>query len=663
MYFKLILKNSKKSVKDYSIYFLTLMIAVSLFYSFNSINSQQAMTSLSTTKGFLTEQMGIFIGIISYLIAIILAALVVYSNLFLLKRRKKEIGIYMTLGMEKGKISRIFVGETFIIGVVAMATGLLLGFILSQGLSMIALKLLAIDFSLFKVTFSSSAFVKTIICFAIIFLVVMVFNVLVISKVKLIDLLTASRKNETIKVQNKWVSIIIFVSSILLLARAGILISGDDMRSDNFKAIAFFICIGTLLFFYSLSSALLTIIKNNKKLYLKGLNTFLCRQIGSKIHTNFISMSVICLLLTSSISILGTGISVALTMNSHAEASAPYDMTIVSDIKKEGDIDIFQVVTKRGIPIKDYVKDYVQITTYNSDWTYKQTFIEKDVTLWEHDKGLENIAMPVISVSDYNKAMQLQGKNTVKLSGSEFLLNCNYKGTKDIMEDFIKLNGSVTINGNTLKTQSKQLLNETITMTSVDNNDRGSLIVSDSVVKGLEKDSKIFSGIYKESTTPDDVVNSCVKAFSNPEEGFLYTTKTMMYDMYFGTQAIASFLCSYIGLILLIICVAILALQQLTETADNVHRYGLIKKLGADPSSINSTLFKQIAIYFFVPLIVSSLYSIVIITKITMVLGEFLNINISINMMFTVVVFLVVYGGYFITTYLACKKMINENQL
>ena len=141
---KLIFRNVCKNIRDYLIYFLTLTLSVSLFYAFNSISDQPAFSNMGMTGTLLYRQLGIMLSTLSTMIAVILAFLILYANQFLLKRRKKELGVYMMLGMKKGRISRLFAGETLCVGIIALGTGLLLGFFFSQGFSLIALRLFAI---------------------------------------------------------------------------------------------------------------------------------------------------------------------------------------------------------------------------------------------------------------------------------------------------------------------------------------------------------------------------------------------------------------------------------------------------------------------------------------------------------------------------------------
>ena len=112
-------------------------------------------------------------------------------------------------------------------------------------------------------------------------------------------------------------------------------------------------------------------------------------------------------------------------------------------------------------------------------------------------------------------------------------------------------------------------------------------------------------------------------------EGYRYTEKNMLSSMYYGSCALQVFLCCYIGLVFLLICAGLLSLKQLTETADNIYRYGLLQKLGTDSRLLFGALFKQIAIFFVVPLLLAGMFSAFGIGKITAIVEEFLNMHIS----------------------------------
>ena len=664
---KLIFRNVRKNMQDYMIYFLTLMISVSMFYAFNSIQTQPALQDLDTTKQLLSDQLGILLSALSVVVAIVLAFLILYANQFLLKRRKKELGIYTLLGMEKGKISRIFAGETLCVGTISLVLGLVFGFLLSQGLFLFALRLFAVDMSEFQIVFSMSALKKTIGCFALIFLIVMLFNVRTVSTVKLIDLLTANRKNESMALKNRTAQIVLTLLSVSCIIFSGIIIQRYGIlpsRENHWFQIALvLLAIGTTLFFFSVSALSLTIIQSKKTLYLKGLNTFLSRQIGSKIQTDFLTMSVVCGLLTISICGISVGMSSALTMNVAAKAALPFDLNVVADVDISGDTDITAYLNSRDVAIDNYADRTAQISLYKSEITYGNLFEGQNVDLWPIDAHIPQLGVSVISISDFNHSLVAQGKEPVKLEADEFLLNCNYKGTLQYIDTFLQSGKEITLNDTVLHSQRKQPLQETYYMTSVGNNDRGTFIVPDHVATSLKKELNILLVQYKTDVNTDEILQKMIPIGLEWEtEGYLYSEKIMMSSMYYGSCALIVFLCSYIGLVFLLICAALLSIKQLTETADNIYRYGLLQKLGADNRLLLKVLFKQISIFFVAPLLLAGIFSAFGIGEITKIVEEFLNMHISTNIWVTVLVFLIVYGGYFIATYLSCKHIVIEKQ-
>ncbi len=663
---KLIMKNVGKNIRDYLIYFLTLMISVSVFYAFNSISDQPAFSEMGMTKTLLYDQLGILLSTLTVLIAVVLAFLIIYANQFLLKRRKKELGIYMMLGMKKGRISRIFAGETLCVGMLALVTGLCLGFMLSQGISLVALKLFAIEISKYRLVFSMGAFRKTAFCFAVIFLLVMVFNVRSVSGVQLIDLLKASRKNETSQGRSRFLPVLLFLVSCICILSAGAMFYKNGIlpsrENQSFQAAGILLVAGTFLLFYSLSAVLVRILRANSNVYLKGLNTFLVRQISSKIRTNVFLLTIVCGLLTVTICAVSVGVSTALAMNGLSKSATPYDLNVLSNVSLDGDGSISEYLASKDADLSVYAENMEQISIYEADFTYGSLFAGQDVKLWPIDEGILDSGVSVLGVSDFNRALAMQGKEPVILAENEYLLNCNYKGTFQYVEKALEGNADLMLAGIPLQRMSDTVLEETYFMTSVGNNDRGTLIVPDAVAHSLLKDVNVLLVQYRSDADSDAVLQKMIPIGLDDTHGYRYAEKNMMYDMFYGLNALVSFLCCYIGLIFLLICAALLALKQLTETTDNIYRYGLLQKLGAGKKQVGRTLLSQTAIFFAAPLVVAGIYSTVLMGKAMEVVEEFMNIHISTNMIFTVVIFLMVYGSYFLATYLSCKRMVTEHQ-
>ena len=296
MFRKLAFQNVKKSMKDYTIYFLTLVFGVCLFYVFNSMESQEKMLKLSESSHEVIQMLTSTMGYVSIFISIILAFLVLYANTFLIKRRKKELGLYMCLGMNRRKISQMLIYETLCIGIVALVIGIVAGTFLAQGLAVVTARMMEVELAEFTFTFSGAAALKAIVYFGIIFLVVMLFNTVAISRYKLIDLLTAGRKNEKDHSPKLGVSVVLFLISLGLIGTAYYMLYQQltQLILSQLGILLVVGAVGTVLFFYAMSGFVLKIMRHFKSTYYKGINMFVMRQINSKLSSTFVSMSIIC---------------------------------------------------------------------------------------------------------------------------------------------------------------------------------------------------------------------------------------------------------------------------------------------------------------------------------------------------------------------------------
>ncbi len=297
---KLSLKNIKKSIKDYAIYFFTLILGVAIFYVFNAIDSQTVMMDVTSSTREIIKLMTNMLSGVSVFVSFILGFLIIYASRFLIKRRNKEFGIYLTLGMSKRKIASVLFFETLFIGIISLFVGLCVGIVLSQLMSLLVANMFEANLTKFTFTFSSSACIKTLIYFGIMYFLVMIFNTVNVNRCKLIDLLHGSKKSEKVRLKNPLVCTIIFIASSTVLGYAYYLVTGGIAElteaTQIFKPIIMG-AISTFFLFWSLSGLILRIVMHMKKVYYHGLNTFVVRQISSKINTTVMSMTVICLML------------------------------------------------------------------------------------------------------------------------------------------------------------------------------------------------------------------------------------------------------------------------------------------------------------------------------------------------------------------------------
>lgn len=660
-YFKLAFKNLKKSFKEYTIYFLTLLFGVCIFYTFNSIEAQKVMMDISDYQAEAFTMVGKVLSVASVFIAAVLGFLIVYANNYLIKRRKKELGVYMVLGMEKGSIGRILFLETVLIGLVSLVVGTVLGVFLSQGLSIFTAKLFQVNLTKFQFVFSADALRKTILYFTIIYFIVLIFNSLTLRKVKLIDLFLAAKKNEKLKTKNIMVSVIVFIISIIMIGLAyhRILKDGIAVLDGNIKATLALGVIGTFLFFFSLSGFLLRVVQSNKRIYLKNLNMFVLRQINSKINTTFISMSIICLMLFVAICTLSGGLGINKSINSDMGDLTKVDATIYS---YDG-LDIGTVLKEQGVNIEDFTDDYVDYQLYNSTIGLKD-YLGKEES--EKAKNLypvsSNRPMMVIGVSDFNKILTMLGKGKIELNNNEYAIYSDIPDTKEGLKKSLKAKKEITIDNKKLVPSNIALMDVTINNEVVKNN-TGIFVVSDSLVGNLEKGNEFLVLNYKgkKEETEKKFAETMDNTIDNLSEIYAITKEKLLVSN-IGAGAMVSFLAIYIGVIFLLTTAAILAIQQLSESAENISKYNLLRKIGVDNNMINKSLLAQIAIYFMVPLSLAIIHSIVGLKVSSDIVNAFGSGNIMIHIIISIVILVIVYGGYFLATYLGAKKMIKENR-
>ena len=389
MLFKLSLKNISKSIKDYAIYFFTLILGVAIFYVFNAIDDQSVMMKVSSTTAEIIKLMTNILSGVSVFVSIILAFLIVYASRFLIKRRNKEFGVYLTLGMSKKKISLILFIETLIIGIVSLVVGLGIGFLLSQLMSILVANMFEADLTRFQFVFSTNACIKTLIYFSIMYFVVMIFNTINISKCKLIDLMHSNKKSEKIKLKNPLFCTIVFIISCIALGFAYYQVTGGIEKMTNANSIFVPIGVGaisTFFVFWSLSGLLLKIFISMKNTYYKGLNSFTLRQFSSKINTMTFSMTIICLMLFITICVLSSALSMKNSLNKNVVEFSPKDI----EISKPANVDLEdsdftdkqienyklsfeEIFTKNGFDFKKF-KNIVYFSLYADDYvTLKST--------------------------------------------------------------------------------------------------------------------------------------------------------------------------------------------------------------------------------------------------------------------------------------------------
>ena len=658
MLYNLSLKNIKKSFKDYAIYFVTLILGVCIFYLFNSMDSQTAILEVTSRQSEMIDLLEQVLSYISVFVSFILGFLIIYASRFLIKKRNKEFGVYMTLGMSKRKISLLLLMETFIIGLISLAFGLLLGIVLSQITSIFVANLFEANMSKFTFNFSKTALFKTILYFGIIYFIVMIFNTIIVNKNKLIDLLQASKKQEKIRIKSSMISVILFFISVLMLGSAYYMVTAgvNDLLKYDVSILLVPILlgtIGTILFFYSVAGMSLKIISKCHNLYSKKLNTFVFKQINSKINTMVISISIICLMLFVTLCLLTSAFTIKDYFNNSINTYAPVDYQIVS-INQNVRVTEFLEDTF----VKENTKDNLVVSEYydeNFDYAkslgkvYEQ--IKQEYSYIQFDSPVY-----IMSEVDYNKLARLLKIDTVTIQDDEYAIVSNYN--TDIYESVLKSNSTMIIFNHELKPY-KKLINGFVNISGNPAN-LGFFVVSDQIIEKDHLKYEILSGNYNSKDQQIiDKLEEKVKKF-HTEETLIKDTRNEIEISAAGLTAIITFIGLYLGIIFLISSSAILALKELSDCIDDKKKYKILRQIGADEKEINKALFMQTFIFFMMPLSIAVIHTIFGLKFCEWILKS-LGITSILNGSYMTFIFLIlIYGIYFIITYLCSKNIIRE---
>ena len=688
MLFKMSVKNIRKSIKDYTIYFLTLILGVAIFYMFNSLDSQEAMLVVNSSTRQIVKLMVGMINYVSVFVAVILGFLIVYANNFLIKRRKREFGLYMTLGMGKRQISGILLGETFLIGLISLVVGLVIGVFGSQLMSILVAKLFQADMSEYQFVFSEAACWKTCAYFGVMYAASMVLNIVIISRYKLIDLISAE-KNEKVRMKNPVICVLVFLAAAVTLGTAYYMVTGGLTQLDLMNQLVIPILMGivsTFLIFWSVSGLALKVVQMRKELYLKDSNIFVLRQIHNRINTTVVSMTIICLLLFMTITVLSTALSLNRVLTQDLEEMTPVDLNLykTANLPDNGNYTQLQIedsqkpisdtLKENGLDMK-VLKDVTEVATYTStEWTWEtslQSVIESAKE--NYPMLMYDTAEEIIKLSDYNKIARLYGNREYELAEDEYLVLCDFDNMKNLRDMALKNGSEVAIGGKVYHSRYPEC-QEGYLVISTSHTNTGLMVVPDSCPLSEDmKERYYLMADYNADTKEEKYQTEAMftnygdgdhELMENLEEKQIRldgVSKISIIESSKGLSTIISFIAIYLGIIFLIASSAILALKELTENSDNRHRYTILRKIGMDEKMIHQTLFRQIGIFFMAPLVlavVHSIFGIQFALKIVAVQVETREMLPSV--IATAVFLILVYGGYFLATYMESKNIIRE---
>lgn len=699
-YVRLAAKNVRRSVQDYAIYFLTQVLGVTLFYSFNAFASQVATMDVSDLQKSMIETLDSTIKFISVVVGIVLCFLVVYANRFLIRRRKKEFGTYLLLGMGRGQVCAVITSESLLVGFSSLLCGLGLGIGLCQLLVAVTSSVFVIPMDSFAVQVSWENIGLTCLCFLGIFALSIVFNLLTVGTNRLITLLAGTRTNDRQLLSNVPLSLCVFTAGVAVLAVGYTMLERNGLEEINqaFLVEALLCGVGTFLFFWGLSSALLTLVRSTPPVYFRGLNIFTIRTVSSRINRAFMSLTLVCLTLFIGLASLTAGLSVALAQNKDLKEQTIFDASGYSIIHLGHDDssagihqapDLFGAASAEFPALAQLVDRHLQMNWYRTDLAVGTLYHPTQTYCIDTDGHLRDQPVLAIAESEVNAALAMAGKSPVSIAEGQYMFWDLAGYCKGYWDSVFAVPKTITVNGSTLTSVPASQENAAFRfIPAVTYSPMPAIIVPDSWLEqhrqdislywmvlnvmfadGRDQGSAEFNQALAEYRNAHDLEEWSTGQDTVRLEGIIpdnttelwWSTSTEAIERARGYTVIASFVAIYIGAVMLIAATAILALQQASDAADNSGRYAVLNHLGAPAPMIRRSLTSQIALYFFLPLALALSHTgIVLHVWVTRLLPQASSNFDHLSWFVPLACALVVYVLYFAATVMTSRSIVSR---
>ena len=637
-----------------------MILGVAVFYIFNAIETQTAMMEVSQTKAAIIDSMNGIMSGVSIFVSLVLGYLIVYASRFMLKKRKREFGIYLTLGMGRIRLAAMLWLETIWMGLISLAVGLLVGMGISQLMSLIVSNLFQADVSRYEFVISGQAVGKSILYFLLIYLVVMIFNTLSVSRARLAEFITAGRKKEKNFLKKPLLSGLVFLLAVVMLGTAYYNVTANQQamttETDVLTQVLLGI-LGTFLVFWSLSGFLMTAAGKFRRLYYRRLNSFVVGELSNKLNSTVMACSVICLLLFMTICLLFSAIARKEYKDQEAVKLAPVSISMSKEMTDSKSI--FDIMEVRGISMEDF-QGLVSVYTYHLDEVTNYTLIGES-----YGKEYDNRKAEVMKVGDYNRAARVYHMPEYELKENEYLIVADQEGAVYIRNRGLADDREITIKGKSYHAKENTCQDGYLQMSYQPQNS-GILLVPDSVKLGEEEQYKNYvMGDYRDKSK--EFAQEMDKNFPqilNPEQStygkIQVTTQSAIYDDSIGTSAMYIFLGLYLGICFLISGSAVLALKILSDSADSREKYQILQQLGCEEKEIRRALRRQNGLLFLLPLLLSAVHAIFGIQVCRTMLSIYGSEGSGTALAVTMALTGAIYGGYFLLSHKCSVKIVKE---
>lgn len=711
LYAKLAWGNLRRTFRDFAIYFATLMLSVALFYSFSTLTNQTVFVGLGSSTSSLMLRMEELIRGLSIFLMIIIGILIVYANIFFMRRRVREFATYLLLGMKKTSLALVILIENILVGISALVAGLIVGVVISQFSSLAILKLFNTPVERFHFLLIPDAFVFTACMFACVFLISTFCATLVISRTRLSTLFRSSFASERFKMKNPWITLVLFLVSLFVIAHAYNMFSFDALTSEGWGAFlhcTLLVVFGTALFFYSVSAAFTQIARAIKPWYYRGLTVYVMRQFASRINSSWISMTMICATIFIALCTLSIGFAAVDTVHWQEQLMCPTDVAatfVCKDYKTfaskeeaqaedasaaEGSKaaeepssqsesehpartgELVDLVSQEIPSWNTVVKKTAQCTTYGLAAADKNPYsisnLISDLGFSEEeaakDVPMELYSTPVLFVtsSEYNKFRDLAGMEPIDFGPNEVMMAA-YPGLENQLDSLVASGKTVTIAGkfHDVKLQPKRPTREFAGLTS----SLCTLVVPDAWARDMKaKQTLLYAQFFTSTKDTNEKFSQELTAAKRHTQGILGQQSVYKWHLLdvnlryerleaaLAIRVMGTFVAVYTGIILLITSAAILSIQQLSELSYMQESCTKLQQLGATRTRCSRAIFSQLGIWFMLPCALAITHAACVMKVVDQIFGLMGADTEAKRWLFvTAAIVLVTYACYFFVTF------------
>lgn len=644
LYSKLAKNNIKKNKNTYFPYMLSCIVMIGLFYILHAV-TQQA----STGKFYGDAHMLTILNLGLYIAGGFSVVFIFYTNSFLIKRRKKELGLYSILGMEKKHIGKVLFLEVIYAGGCSLLLGILSGIILGRLMFAVLLNILNLSTSI-RFSISGISIVVTVILFLFTFTIVMLFNIRQIHITNPIDLMKGDKEGEREPKANWLVAGVGFICLGIGYYLA-LTVENPIQSIGVFFIAVIFVIIATYFLFTAGSITLIKILRKNKRFYYNKKHFISVSSMIYRMKQNAVGLANICILSTAVLLVLSTTVSLYVGMEDIMRTRFPYDVQ-TSYIYEEQDREEFENVIlnhgeKNNVDIKNISKYYSLHTAgYRKENTFEgdNNSDKKDIaTLYQ---------ISILTLSDYNKNMD----QDETLNNGEILLwtnvkDFNYK-TIQLYDEEFKVKRQV---------DHMDFLSSLSTINTI------KIVVPDmETMKQLSTNSVYYEYNFDLGGSMDNKVAFCSTLRKTLNQSIervatvenIYTSRQDFLSIYGSLLFIGLFL----GTFFMIATVVIIYYKQVSEGYDDHDRFKIMQKVGMSKKEVKEAIRSQIMIIFFLPLITAIIHIMVAFPVVSKILALLNLINVKLFLGFTgivILIFTIVYTVVYRLTAKIYYKIVN----